>query len=69
MSTSDWTTEDLRLAREALATGAKRVKYKNREVEYNEPHEIRITIREIETCLSGKPKSDRLLSRFSKGLC
>lgn len=69
MSGTNWTEEDLRLAQEALATGAKRVKYKNREVEYQDPDELRQTIREIKACLNGRGRTTRLYSRHSKGFC
>ncbi len=68
MSTS-YTQEDLDAIEDAIAKGARRVKYTDKEIEYRSLKEM-MEIRDfIKRCLSGSTSGARRVAAFSKGLC
>lgn len=65
----DWTEEDRRAIKKAIASGSKKVQYKDRQVEYRSLAELRGILREIEEELAGGKRPPRYIyPSHSKGL-
>lgn len=67
-----WTQEDLAAIEQAIATGANRVKYVDREVSYNSLTDLiraRDMIRRALGCVTADGGGNRRYASFSKGLC
>ena len=68
MSEVKYTVEQLAKLKEAKASGALRVKYGNKEVEYRTMAEIDSAIQDIERELNKEAYKRRRTIKFSKGL-
>ena len=66
---ANWTQAEIDALREALKTGARKVKYEDREVEYQSLREIQRVIEQAERECGLAPKGRRFsLSSSNKGL-
>ena len=65
-----WSSDDLEKIEAAIAEGALRVKYKDKEVEYRSLREM-LQVRDlIKASIGGKKtRGTRLKAEFDKGLC
>lgn len=67
-----WTADDLAAIEQAIATGATRVKYADREVSYSSLTDLiraRDLIRRALGCVPADGSRNRRYASFSKGLC
>lgn len=67
-----WTHDDLRAIEEAIASGATRVKYIDREVQYQSRADLFATrelIRRALGCAASGLSGGRTYGAYSKGLC
>ena len=64
-----WTTEDLEKLEAAMAEGALRVKYKDKEIEYRSLREMERLRDKMKADLEGKKKTFRVQGTYDKGLC
>jgi hypothetical protein len=63
-----FTLLQLEALEKAIAEGVTRVKYENKEVEYRSLEEMMQLLSIMQAQLGLKPKSQRILAKFSKGL-
>lgn len=68
MPETSWTTEDLTAIEVAIASGTRRVKYKDRDVEYSSLSEL-LKIRDLIRAALGvtSGRNTRILSEFDRG--
>jgi hypothetical protein len=64
-----WTNEDLEKLEAAMAEGALRVKYKDKEIEYRSLREMERLREQMKAELEGKSKTVRVQASYDKGLC
>lgn len=62
-----WTTEDLAALQAAIATGAKKVKYSDKEVEYRDLSEMNQILADMQVQLGIAPRRRRY-AQHSKGI-
>ena len=68
MTETTWTLSDLEALEKAIATGAKRVKYTDKEIEYHSLKEM-LSLRDVmRRALGITGKSVRVLASHDKGL-
>lgn len=63
-----WSQDDLDKLEAAIATGARRVRYKDGEIEYNSPEQMQSTRKLMRKELGLTTKRKRRAPSFSKGL-
>lgn len=63
-----WTENDLTIINEAIAQGARRVRYGDKEVEYMSLREMLQAKSAIEKSLSTKKRPTRKFASFTKGI-
>lgn len=68
-TTTTWTLEDLAALEDAIAKGAKRVKYKDKEIEYRSVNEMFTILAAMKKALGCAPKTTKCQIIAKKGLC
>jgi hypothetical protein len=63
-----WTQEDIDKLESAMAEGALRVKYKDKEIEYRSLREMQKLLEQMKQEVSGKAKTVRVTAIHDKGL-
>jgi len=69
MAVNNWTQKDLDALNLAIASGARKVKYTDKEIEYRSLDDMLRIRKIILEALGLAKKSNRLLANHSKGLC
>lgn len=67
MATS-WSSDDVAALERAIASGARKVKFRDREVEYRSLDEMREALRIMNQSLSGGAKSRRRFAQYEGGI-
>jgi hypothetical protein len=65
---TSWSSDDIAALERAIASGARKVKFRDREVEYRSLDEMREALRLVRGATTGGTKSRRRFAQYEEGI-